>query len=585
MKITKELHVEIFEWLYKWSQDAIVQYHDNPYFATRFRRDEKFQNGFYFQGNDDYLAITFWTGSDYMHKTPNIYFEINIKDGARAWMVGRDSEQKNDFFGKLSKKLTGWKPGKMKGTYFREFSNSTEDYLFYLSEFIKQDKTQIDIEIHKSIGDLEDPDEFLLEDEYSSKFGFISAGQFDKMISRVIEHRKKEEIKKEGSRIQGDAMNSTIDKPLPLTIESISIINFHEIKFAEIKSMPRDAKWIFLTGENGQGKTSVLQSIVLGLTDWNENKLYVEDEKTTIRAGYFMNSLYKLNTNNSKGSDAFVSLNELVVAYGPARLNPLEMELQNKDRRKNSNVDGLFRTNANLKNVDYELSAAWSENDKTYFNLLVSAIKMATNGQISNIIVNPGLTVYYTELLDDSQYSREIRYDQISAGFKNIINIVGDIITRLFEKEFHTKLSDIIGIVIIDELENHLHPKIQFKIASLLSEVFPNIQFVSSTHSPIPLMGAPNKSVFIKVSRTAGNGVQLIRLEKLEKEISTLLPNTILTSDIFDFDLFEGTSEEDFNEKKLENNYDDIEKNKMLDERLKNLDRNIFPDDLFLNKD
>ncbi len=46
------------------------------------------------------------------------------------------------------------------------------------------------------------------------------------------------------------------------------------------------------------------------------------------------------------------------------------------------------------------------------------------------------------------------------------------------------------GIVIIDEVENHLHPKLQRTILQKLNVIFPNIQFIISSHSPLCISGA-----------------------------------------------------------------------------------------------
>ena len=47
------------------------------------------------------------------------------------------------------------------------------------------------------------------------------------------------------------------------------------------------------------------------------------------------------------------------------------------------------------------------------------------------------------------------------------------------------KASEGSGVVLIDELDVHLHPKWQWNIISALTQTFPNVQFISATHSPI----------------------------------------------------------------------------------------------------
>ncbi len=527
--ITKKIHSEIFDWLYQWSRDQQrIDNVVNPYFATRFRRDAKFKEGFFFQGTEEYLAITFWTGSDYMNKTPNIYFEINAKHGIRAMMVGRDSKLKGDFFEGLSNKMTGWVPGKHSGTFIREFSNTTQNYIYILSEFIKQDKEYIDAEIKSSIEKLDEEDEFLLEDEYSSKFGFISPEQFDKLITRVAEQRKREEREK---NIESILKESSDLKELDLALESISITNYHDITDIKIDDLPATANWIFLTGMNGFGKTSVLQAITLGLTNYKGNTIHLDD-KASIQIGFLEKGKNEVNSSKNYYEKDFKSLNKSVAAYGPSRLLISSKDSANQSSSKDSNINSLFEPTS-LKNIDYELGRA-STDDPKYFRNLKELIIKSTDGFISEIKVKKGLIVLYKEKLNSKEVTGFLPRVHLSAGYRSIIHLVGDILIRLFNKEIHNRFEDISGIVLIDEIENHLHPKLQKKIPELLSSVFPKIQFIASTHSPIPILGAPKNTIILKVIRD-GSGTSLRRMDD-KLYIQDLLPNTLLSSPIFDLD-------------------------------------------------
>lgn len=76
----------------------------------------------------------------------------------------------------------------------------------------------------------------------------------------------------------------------------------------------------------------------------------------------------------------------------------------------------------------------------------------------------------------------------LSDGYKDIIGIVSDIAYRMailnpqLGKEI---LDDTPGIVLIDEIEVHLHPKWQQSILRILKEIFPKVQFIITTHSPM----------------------------------------------------------------------------------------------------
>ena len=48
------------------------------------------------------------------------------------------------------------------------------------------------------------------------------------------------------------------------------------------------------------------------------------------------------------------------------------------------------------------------------------------------------------------------------------------------------------GIVLIDELDIHLHPRWQWNVIEALREIFPNVQFIAATHAPVLFASAPN---------------------------------------------------------------------------------------------
>lgn len=78
----------------------------------------------------------------------------------------------------------------------------------------------------------------------------------------------------------------------------------------------------------------------------------------------------------------------------------------------------------------------------------------------------------------------ELRVDQLSDGEKCYMTLIGDIARRL---AIFNPMGDPLkgeGIILIDELELHLHPKWQGEAIDRLREVFPNCQFFITTHSP-----------------------------------------------------------------------------------------------------
>lgn len=90
-----------------------------------------------------------------------------------------------------------------------------------------------------------------------------------------------------------------------------------------------------------------------------------------------------------------------------------------------------------------------------------------------------------------SEGKRELRIEQLSDGFKIITAMVADIASRMAEANPEVENPLLMsGIVLIDEIDLHLHPKWQRKILRQLRNTFPNVQFIVTTHSPIVLLGA-----------------------------------------------------------------------------------------------
>jgi predicted ATP-binding protein involved in virulence len=92
----------------------------------------------------------------------------------------------------------------------------------------------------------------------------------------------------------------------------------------------------------------------------------------------------------------------------------------------------------------------------------------------------------------------ELDAQQLSQGEKTILTLVGDLSRRLsllnpnLQNPFEGK-----GIVLIDEIDLHLHPAWQQRIIERLLTTFPNIQFILSTHSPQVLSTVPSRSIRI----------------------------------------------------------------------------------------
>lgn len=87
-------------------------------------------------------------------------------------------------------------------------------------------------------------------------------------------------------------------------------------------------------------------------------------------------------------------------------------------------------------------------------------------------------------------------FNTLSSGYAAVLDIVVDLIIRMENQTNKVFDFSIPGIVLIDEVETHLHLELQKKILELLITIFPNIQFIVSTHSPFILNSLENVTIY-----------------------------------------------------------------------------------------
>ena len=321
---------------------------------------------------------------------------------------------------------------------------------------------------------------------------------------------------------------------LPIALKSFHIKNYRGIIDTQIDNIPDNTQWIFLTGENGFGKTSVLQALVKGLDDayYSDANELKPDENMKVNTQINYEDGYVLLLNDGTIREAY---DAQYVAYGSTRLR-VSAGTSNEVLSNYSSTESLFSNEVLLVNIE-ENFKDWHKNYQEGYAQLQNIFKTLLP-RLKEIKVEfdekvKKSKVKYYEIDDEeNQFDNGVEFLDLAAGYKSIIAMIGDMINRLNQMQYRENFNDLTGIVLIDEIELHLHPKYQKLFVEKLTELFPKIQFIVSTHSPIPLLGAPKNSVIINVSRTKEEG---IKAELLDIDFSVLTPNTILSSPIFGF--------------------------------------------------
>ena len=91
---------------------------------------------------------------------------------------------------------------------------------------------------------------------------------------------------------------------------------------------------------------------------------------------------------------------------------------------------------------------------------------------------------------------KEFKFTELSDGFAAVLDIVVDLILKMQNKNQLIRAYEREGIVLVDEIETHLHLELQKVIMKLLTKIFPNIQFIVTTHSPFVLSSLSNAVAF-----------------------------------------------------------------------------------------
>lgn len=130
-------------------------------------------------------------------------------------------------------------------------------------------------------------------------------------------------------------------------------------------------------------------------------------------------------------------------------------------------------------------------------------VKNAVSKFMSIMLDDDNVRVYYDKRTDELMYSNtkeNLPIRILSSGFRTLIGMVFDISCRMAILNPNLR-NEIVGrtpgIVLIDEIDMHLHPKWQWKISDALKKTFPKVQFIATTHSPIVLSSCKNDKIIL----------------------------------------------------------------------------------------
>ena len=110
--------------------------------------------------------------------------------------------------------------------------------------------------------------------------------------------------------------------------------------------------------------------------------------------------------------------------------------------------------------------------------------------------------IYYSSQFEEMVYQEgnaAMPITLLSAGYQSLLWMIMNLAYRwaLLNPDITENIDKAKGIVLIDEIDMHLHPKWQWKIIKALEKTFPNVQFILTTHSPIVISSCKNEHLIL----------------------------------------------------------------------------------------
>lgn len=344
-------------------------------------------------------------------------------------------------------------------------------------------------------------------------------------------------------------------------LKQIEIINFKCHDYLKLSFLNSDnpeivRKTTFMLGENGTGKSALLKAIalvtsgssalgdLLGTPDeWIKNgKKYCEisaiittadgddrDIKLRINRGQHLRDIIEGNRDTLILIDNAIKKadrNYFIVGYGASRrLNKGERKFFKRENSSSRtlNIQSLFDADASLVSL-----GSWAmELDYSTQNG-ASIIRNALNQFFIENVKFSGIDKAKGRLMFSTPEGK-VPLEQLSDGYQNVAAWVGDLMYNIFNTfKDHKKPLHARGVLLIDEIDLHLHPKWQRQLHTFLKQKLPNFQIIATTHSPLTAQQAEEGELY--ALKREGRKIELI---PFKGSPTTMLVHQILMSPVF----------------------------------------------------
>ena len=280
-------------------------------------------------------------------------------------------------------------------------------------------------------------------------------------------------------------------------ITKLKIKQVRHLRDITIPLSEQRAKHLILTGKNGSGKTSVAEALARYL-----NKIYIGEREQAFRNCQKELDI-KLNNNIDKIPE-LAEKNHYILAYYEAdRMfcaeQPKHVEkVQLKDYYE---LTEFPRIDFVKYLLDLKMTEALARNNnkiqkaneiKDWFAELEQMLKHIFDDETVKLEFDEDTFQFHIL----QQGKEPFDFNTLSGGYQSVLDIVLDIMMRMQHQTQRSFHFDLPGIVIIDEIETHLHLELQRTILPFLTTFFPNIQFIVTSHSPFILNSIDNVVIY-----------------------------------------------------------------------------------------
>jgi predicted ATP-binding protein involved in virulence len=281
---------------------------------------------------------------------------------------------------------------------------------------------------------------------------------------------------------------------------SLSRLKISQIKcFDEIEiNLNPSHKTTLIIGVNARGKSTLLQLIALGLNgiksvpfpySWKQvvktNALHGSFEMDIVFDDQLIPLKFIVNQDDSliclQGNEALKSITDqfFLFAYGANRHIKLA---ETKPYPEFDAIATLFGENAYLKHIRISSTFEYvNKHFKTIQQLINAVLEKSDQENHVTLEAYDAESLYFKTPSNPHDY---IAVEALSEGFKSTFVWLFDMIIRIAKKGGNlNNAQDITGLVLLDEVDLHLHPSWQRTILSSIETVFPKIHFIVSSHS------------------------------------------------------------------------------------------------------